>query len=669
MEASAVSAAMLSEHGGCRSVMSPSNSITTHQGLSWLVSQLDALPGLLDENTARRLLGEADLGWEEVSPYVEERADTYMRRCVVRRENYELLVLTWRPGQGSVAHDHSGSLCGLRVVRGCLTEELFDSGPDGQVRKTTSTRLEAGEVIVDPGVVVHTLRNATEADELLVTVHIYSPPLPEVRRYAVAQEPPAALFLRRPSSDAQVIAILGGGFTGAMTLANLLRHSNARKVPLHVVMIDRQAAIGEGIAYRTNDSRHLLNVPASRMSAWPDRPDDFLNFAQSNDPAVRAGDFLPRKAYGQYIRQTLSDLAEVADGGISAEVVRDDATKLTPSGSSGWTIQTRAGRTVEAHVVVCALGHRPPDDVFGRRWAGPRTRLVANPWAALVLSQIGPNESVLVLGSGLTAVDAILTLGRTDRSAPIIVVSRRGLMPLSHLSCPRPAADVSDMVSRWLNPAVPLTTRELVRSLRRRIAAASELGIDWRQVIDGLRPAIPSLWNRLNPTERSRFIAELRPFWEVHRHRMSPQITDTIDRFRRNQTLEVTTAALVGASADADGVDITFFGGDGCKRRRLRVSWVINCTGPGVHDRHSTHPILRPLLEEGILTGDELGLGLRTDDVGRAIDASGQAVPTLLITGTLRKATLWESTAVPELRQQAQIAAQTALATLSSARA
>jgi uncharacterized NAD(P)/FAD-binding protein YdhS len=646
--------------------MSPSTSTITHRGLNWLVAQLDALPGVLDEAIARRLLTEANLTAEEVSPYVEERADSYMRRCVVRRENYELLVLTWRPAQGSVAHDHSGSLCGLRAVQGCLTEELFESGPDGQVRKTTSTRLEAGEVIVDPGMVVHTLRNATDAGELLVTVHIYSPPLPEVRRYAVSQEPPAALFLRRPSPDALVIAILGGGFTGAMTLANLLRYGNASKLPLHVVMIDRQAAIGEGIAYRTNDARHLLNVPAGRMSAWPDRPDDFLKFAQANDPAVGPGDFLPRKMYGKYIRQTLNDLADSANDRLSAEVVRDDATELLPSGSSRWTIQTAADRTIQAEAVILALGHRPPDDVFGSRWAGPRSRFVANPWAALVLSQIAPNEPVLVLGSGLTAVDAILTLGRADRAAPIIVVSRRGLMPMSHVSHPKPAADVSELLARWLEPATPLTTRELMRSLRRRLAGAQQAGIDWRQVIDGLRPAIPSLWNRLSLAERSRFLAEVRPFWEVHRHRMSPEITDTIDRFRRNKTLEITRAALVSASADDDGVDVTLFAADRSEKRCLRVSWVINCTGPGVHDRHSTHPILRPLLEEGVLVSDELGLGLRTDDVGRAIDASGQAEPTLLVAGTLRKATLWESTAVPELRQQAQAVAQTVLATLST---
>jgi uncharacterized NAD(P)/FAD-binding protein YdhS len=649
--------------------MPPSALTITHRGLPWLVAQLDALPGTLDEANARRLLTAARLSLEEVSPYIEERAETYMRRCLVRRENYELLVLTWRPGQGSVAHDHSGSLCGLKVVQGCLTEEHFEAGPDGQVRRSASSGIAAGEVIVDPGVVVHTLMNGTEAGELLVTVHIYSPPLPEVRRYAVTQDPPARIFLRQPSPDARAIAILGGGFTGAMTLANLIRFGSESEVPLHVMMIDRQAAIGEGVAYRTNDPRHLLNVPANRMSGWPDRPDDFLKFAQSIDPSVNPGDFVPRKVYGQYIRRTLHELAESAGERISAEVVRDDATQLRPSGVGGWSIRTAGGRTIRADAVVLALGHRPPDDVFGKRWSGPRSRFVANPWAALVLSQISPDEPVLVLGSGLTAVDAILTLGRSDRPAPIIVVSRRGLMPMPHLPHPKPAADVSDMLARWLDPEVPLTTRELVRSLRRRIAAAGGSGLDWRQVIDGLRPAIPAIWSRLSLTERSRFLAGVRPFWEIHRHWMSPEITETIEGFRRNGTLEIAKAAVVSACADDDGVDITLFAADRSEKRRMRVSWVINCTGPGVHDRHSTHPILRPLLAEGVLVSDELGLGLCTDTVGRAIDSRGQILPTLLVAGTLRKATLWESTAVPELRQQAQIAARTALEIVSSPRA
>jgi uncharacterized NAD(P)/FAD-binding protein YdhS len=616
-----------------------------------------------------------------VRPYVQQRTGSYARRCVARREYYELLVLTWTPSQGSVAHDHSGSLCGLKVVQGRLTEQQFEQGPDGQVRQTTATRLGAGDIIVDPGVVIHSLGNDANSAEVLVTVHIYSPPLPEIRRYAVADDPPARLFLRTPPDDARVLAIIGGGFTGTMTLANLLRFGGQSEFPLHIVLIDRQPAIGEGVAYRTNDGRHLLNVSADRMSAWPDRPDDFLAFARGLDPAAGPGDFLPRKIYGQYMRQILRDLAESCGDRLSVEVIRDEATSLTrsapstssgrassgqgPAPDSGWMIQTAAGRSIAADLAVITVGHRPPDDQLGKRWTGPRHRLITDPWAALVLSQIGPNEPVLLLGSGLTAVDSILTLDRSDREAQLIVVSRRGLMPLPHSRQPQAEADVSELAAQWLDPSKPLTVREMVRTLRRHVAAAAVAGIDWRQIIDGLRPLIPRLWERLALWERARFLSHIRSFWEVHRHRMAPDVAQSIDRLRSSGTLQVISGAVVAAAADAQGVNVTISRRDGSTLRNARVSWVINCTGPGVHNRHTTHPILRPLIEDGTLCDDELSLGLHTDSIGCAINARGQALPTLLVAGTLRKSTLWESTAVPELRQQAQMVAKAALADLA----
>jgi uncharacterized NAD(P)/FAD-binding protein YdhS len=635
-----------------------------HRGLSWLVKELDQRNSVLDAPTARRLLNEAELSPAEVAPYVEPGAGSYSRRCIVRRESYELLVLTWAPSQGSVAHDHSGSLCGLKVAQGRLTEQHFAPRPDGRVRKTATTQIGTGQVIVDPGVIVHALGNEAGSAELLVTVHIYSPPLPEIRRYAVADEPPADLFLRKPPANARVIVIVGGGFTGTMTAANLLRLGSRDEFPLHIVLIDRQPAFGDGIAYRTNDPRHLLNVTAGQMSAWPDHPEDLLEFARSKDASVKAGDFLPRRIYGQYIRQILLELAESSGNRLSAEMVRDEAVGLTPNIDSGWSVQTSRGRSIRADVAIITIGHRPPDDPLAGRWVGPRNRFVSDPWAALVLSQIAPDEPVLLLGSGLTAVDAILTLDRDDRVAPLLAVSHRGLMPMSHLRDPKPAADVSGLVTEWFDPATTLTLRKLVSTLRRHIAGAAKSGTDWRQVIDGLRPVIPKLWERLSLSERRRFLTCTRSFWEVHRHRMAPDVADAVDRLRRKKALEVIAGRLVSASADANGVDVTLCLRGSSAKRMVRVSWVINCTGPGAHNRHSTHPILRPLLEAGTLSQDELCLGLHTDACGRAIDSSGQSLQTLLVAGTLRKSTLWESTAVPELRQQAQVVAQTALATL-----
>ena len=636
------------------------------QGLGWLVTQLDARNSVIDEATARRLLTEANLSDSEVAPYVEPRTESYGRRAVVRRENYELLVLTWMPGQQSVAHDHSGSLCGLKVVQGSLTEQLYQSGPDGQVRPRTASRLSAGETTVDPGVVIHSLANPAASGQMLVTVHLYSPPLPEVRRYAVATKQPAPVFLQTLPAEAPAVVIIGGGFTGTMTLANLLGAAQKSAAPLRIILIDRQPALGEGIAYRTNDLRHLLNVPAGKMSAWPDRPDDFLDFVRAIDPAVKPGDFLPRRLYGQYVRQILLDAAESSDSRVSIELIRDEATKLVPAGPSpGWQVETAGGRCIRASVAIITLGHRPPAEQFIRRWKGPRIRFVADPWAALVLTQIGPDESVLVLGSGLTAVDAILTLDRGDRTAPIIVVSRRGLLPQSHASDPKPAADVATLVERWLDPSRPLQVSELVRSLRKQTQLAADKGVDWRQVIDGLRPPIAKIWERLSLAERARFLRHVRPFWEIHRHRMAPTIADQLEKLRARKILDLTAGTLVAAEADLDGINVTLYSRGDSGPKHLRVGWVINCTGPGIHHRRSTHPILRPLIESGVLGEDPLGLGLLTDSEGRALDAKGQAQADLMVAGTLRKSNLWESTAVPELRQQAAKVAHLALQRLA----
>ena len=305
------------------------------------------------------------------------------------------------------------------------------------------------------------------------------------------------------------------------------------------------------LAYRTNDARHLLNVPAAKMSAWPEDPEDFLNFARRQNAATGPGEFLPRRTYGEYVRATFQAAAQSADPGLSVEMIRDEATGLrSEEAAGGWTVTTAGGREVSAQTAIIALGHRPPAEQFIRRWQGPRTWFVADPWAALVLSQIGPDESVLVLGSGLTAVDALLTLDRADRTAPITVVSRHGLLPQSH--APVPPANMAALVAAWL-AAAPLKVRDLVHSFRQVVAVAAGQGVDWRSELDGLRPFITKIW-RSSHEERSRFLRHVRPFWEIHRHRMAPAVAAVGGAASRPE----------GARFDGRGVDKR---GRRCRRR------------------------------------------------------------------------------------------------------
>lgn len=478
---------------------------------------------------------------------------------------------------------------------------------------------------------------------------------------------PSVLFRRQPARGAKVIAIVGGGFTGAMVMANLLRFATSETMPLHLVLIDRQAAVGEGTAYRTGDARHLLNVPVARMSAWPDRPDDLLCFARERDPSIQPGDFLPRQLYGEYVRGVLLRSSASAGEHLSAEIVRGEVTDLAQALPSEWKITTAKGRTICAHLVVLAVGHRPPNDPpICDRWSGPRSRFVADPWNTAVLDQIGSDELVLLIGSGLTAVDVMLTLTNRKRVAPIIAISRHGLMPMAHLRHKAVDVDLSTLITELLDPGTPLTIRRLVRSLRSYIAAADKLSVPWQSALDALRTATPRLWSRLDGIERARFLRHVRPYWEIHRHRMPPAVADSMDRLQREGRLQVIAGYLTTAEADEQGVDAVYLCRGTKIQSHIRAAWVANCTGPGAHTRHKTHGFLRPLVHQGTICMDELGLGVLTDASGRAVSAVGSPRSDLLVAGTLRKATLWESTAVPELRQQAQDIAHTALAALSA---
>ncbi len=268
---------------------------------------------------------------------------------------------------------------------------------------------------------------------------------------------------------------------------------------------------------------------------------------------------------------------------------------------------------------------------------------------------------MLLLGSGLTAIDAILSLDRPDRTAPLMLVSRRGLLPEPHTTESQTPVDCSKLVAGWLDGCKRLTVRELIRNLRDRAKTIASDGGDWRQFIDGLRPFIPNVWECLDAIERERFLRHARPFWEVHRHRMAPEIAEKIRRLRAAKILDLTAGALLSAEADANGIDVTLSCRGRADTRMLRVKWVVNCTGPGPQNRHATHPILRPLIQSGALWDDALGLGMLTDHDGHALRRNGKPHANLLIAGTLRKADLWESTAVLELRQQAAKVAQVAL--------
>jgi uncharacterized NAD(P)/FAD-binding protein YdhS/predicted metal-dependent enzyme (double-stranded beta helix superfamily) len=614
--------------------------------LQSVVDQLDDLGSDTSLAGIARVLSDAALTAEDVAPFVRPTPSSYARVRVVRNERYELLVLTWLPGQASPPHDHTGSVCVLQVIEGTAIEAEFSVASDGYADLEYESGVATGEVSGGQDAGVHTVRNPSPS-ERLVTVHVYAPPLRDVRRYTPRPVPTP----RRVEPRVPTVVILGGGFCGAMTAANLLRHGS----DLRVVLIERRGTVGEGLAYGTLDSDHLLNVPAGRMSAWPDRPDDFFEWAKRRQPDVRPGDFLPRMGYGEYLRETLHRTA--GESHAKLDVFLEEARRVARHPSGGWMVHLERGAPIRADEVVLAVGHRPPSDPLRRLWTGPRSRFLPDPWQPFDVRAIPPDESVAILGSGLTAIDTVLSLTKSPRSAPITLISRNGFLPHSHARAALTPCDLTAFVEEWLADPAARTAVALARAIHRRARRNLAEGGDWRAVVDGLRPHTARLWQAMTDRERSKFIARLRPFWEVHRHRMAPRIAETIDQLRRNGSVLLQPGSVVAADASPAGVRIDVRPRGGDRPLSGTYHWVVNCTGPAPSNRPEASPVIGSLLVHGWVRRDRLSLGLDVNADGQTIAANGSITPDLSVVGTLRKPLVWESTAVPELRQQAALVA------------
>ena len=416
------------------------------------------------------------------------------------------------------------------------------------------------------------------------------------------------------------VAIVGGGFSGTILAAQLARRG------IRSVLIERNVRVGLGAAYSTTDPVHLLNVPAHNMSAWADDTDHFARL--SGDPAG----FAQRRDFGAYLRSILQEAVEsgctrVANGCAVAAERR----------SGCWSVAIDGEEQVTASALVLATGNQPPGRLGALEAAGDR--LMDNPWGAKARAAIedaaASGEAVLIAGTGLTMVDIVLSLDSAGHRGRIVALSRRGLAPRGH-SSNQPAPVAAEELPQG-------SALGLLRWLRRR---AAETG--WRAAIDALRPHSHPLWQSLGPEEKRRFLRHARPWWDVHRHRIAPQIAEQLAGLIAEGRLEVVAGRIVGSSQTAGGVEIEY-------RRRGRDSvsserfaYVFNCTGPLHSLDKSGDPLLQSLLQEGAVRVDELGIGLEVDTRSRV--AGAERVWAL---GPLTKGRFWEIVAVPDIRKQA----------------
>lgn len=440
------------------------------------------------------------------------------------------------------------------------------------------------------------------------------------------------------------VVIVGGGAAGTLVAIRLLMREGPA---LRVAIVEPDAVLARGAAYGTDRPEHLLNVVAGRMSALPEQPDHFVRFLAGEQPgsdaAALAERFAPRRDYGRYLRHTLealparAALAHLRDRVVAVERAQD------------YRLQLASGAQLQARHVVIAMGNTPRPLPSYLRHDGMQ---VAEAWDYDAVAAIPADAEVCILGSGLSMVDAALSFAHAGHRGPVHVVSRHGLMPLSHAA---PGPHDGDGIDALL--AMGLRARW--RELRRRVAEATAAGEPWQWTFDRLRPHGQALWKSMGALERRRFLRHAVRYWDIHRHRIAPEVAQVLERLQASGQLDVVSGRLRAVVADAAGGSRVHFRPRHAREERsLHADWIVNATGVETNIDLRPGELLLSLREQGLVAPGPQGLGIASRDDGHVLDLRGRPVPGLYVIGALRIGELWESIAIPELRGQARAIAE-----------
>ncbi|MBX5301552.1 FAD-dependent pyridine nucleotide-disulfide oxidoreductase [Rhizobium sp. NLR12b] len=437
------------------------------------------------------------------------------------------------------------------------------------------------------------------------------------------------------------VIVVGSGFSAIAVTCNLIEQLPASAT---VAVVGDDPGFGRGTAYRTELYLHRLNVPAGRMSLMPHQPDDFVDWLKNRGRRLQAGDFASRSDYGLYVRDTLAQLLRKRDGRCRVDFIRAKAAGCVERCNSTLAFHLGTGDEIAGRNVVLCLGvgnANLPIDPAGVPLSA-RSRIIENPWRLSWLRRVASSDTVCILGSGLTMIDQVLALRAHGHRGRIDVLSRRGLAPLGHArKLPAPLKiDVE---------ALPGTISGILKCLREKGRSVD----DWRSVMDGLRPQTQALWQRLSSKERARFLRHALPWWNIHRHRVAPDVFDRFDQLVSEGTVRFHAGFLKSLEAEKGRLVAGYRVRATRDLAAIKADWVINCTGmerAGI----SHSPLLKEMSRSQLIAADPLGLGIQVDAASEVIGPSRISPVRLFAVGALTAGQFWEITAVPDIRVQAK---------------
>ena len=435
------------------------------------------------------------------------------------------------------------------------------------------------------------------------------------------------------------ITIIGGGASGILLAANLLKNAGEQRLTIN--LIEKNADFG-GVAYGMAKDFHLLNVPAVKMGAFPDQVDGFYNWLQVHKYDFLPTDFVPRRIYGKYLEQIFGQAIDEKNDNTDFQIIKDEAIDVV-SENGETVVSLKSGDSLPTDKVVLAFGNFLPPHLRTADLSYTKSeKYFQNPWSAEIPQKISVADDVLIIGTGLTGVDVLSSFHQNGHRGKIFALSTHGWFPAVH-------AQTDVYPSFQIEIEAINTARGLLKIVHRHLKNAETDGNNWRAVIDAMRSFTPETWNRLPLIEKRRFMRHLQRRWDVSRHRMPPQCQQILQKLESANQLQTLRGKIRAIELREDGKFEITFG----QENKVVVDWVINCTGSQSNFAKLDAPLVKNLLTRGEIQPDPLRMGLAATADGEIIAEDGKISAVLTTFGTALKGILWETTAMPEIRTQA----------------